>query len=87
MPEQAALQIMGGRGEYALLYWDGEQDTHYHDESRASEDEEPIWIWESGEGAQQCLENLCNDLPTVLRIARHFAERGEAHPGYCWEAW
>jgi hypothetical protein len=83
MPENA-LNVMGGRGEYAIsCYRDGDE-MHYLDASRS---DRAVRIWESDQGSVQAETNLCGDLARVLEIARHFAEAGELHPAVSWERW
>lgn len=81
VPENA-LCIMGGRGEYSLFLSRDSGEVHYYDETRG---DAPVRIWQSDQGSVTTERNLCNDLPTVLRVARHFAGTGELLPEVGWE--
>jgi hypothetical protein len=83
VPENA-LCIMGGRGEYSLFLSRDSGEVYYCDESRV---EASVRIWESDQGSVTTERNLCNHLPTVLLVAKHFAESGELLPEVRWEEW
>ena len=79
---EGSLNVMGGRGEYAVSFYKGGNETHYLDKSRGKKS---VRIWESDQGSVQPEKNLCNDLALVLRIAKHFAKTGELSSGVDWE--
>ena len=75
------LNIMGGRGEYALSISLPGQLVYYDDPKRG---DEVILIWESDQGSSLPERSLCNDVDFVVAIARHFADTGRPHPGSEW---
>ncbi len=76
--------VMGGRGEYDLCLYRDEHEIHYQNANR---NDEIIPIWESDQGLDACLKNLCNDLPLVLELTRWFVDREELHSGVTWKTW
>ena len=76
--------VMGGRGEFDLSLLRDGRETHFLDAGRG---EDVIRIWESDQGSEAKLKNLCPDLSLVLAIVRHFAESAELHPAVSWDAW
>ena len=79
---EGTLNLMGGRGEYAISFFNRGGETNYWDESRS---DKLIRIWESDQGSIQPEKNLCKDLALVLRIAKHFAETGELYDEVAWK--
>lgn len=79
--EPRGLNVMGGRGEYALSISLPGQLVYYHDPKRG---DVVIQIWESDQGSALPETSLCNDTERVIAIARHFADTGRPHPGYEW---
>jgi len=67
--------VMGGRGEFALtLYRDGDE-IGYFDRSRQDAGD-LVRIWESDQGSECWLSNLCNDLSRALSITKAFCDSG-----------
>jgi len=79
---EGSLNVMGGRGEYAISFFKRGGETNYRDESR---NDKLIRIWESDQGSIQSEKNLCSDLALVLRIAKHFAKTGKLYDGVGWK--
>lgn len=80
VPENA-LCIMGGHGEYAIFLARHGDEISYLDSSRS---DTSVRIWESDQGSVKREKELCNNLATVLAIAKHFSEVGQLFPGVCW---
>jgi hypothetical protein len=78
---ELALNVMGGRGEFALCIFRKGHHLYFRDPSRGKK---VIEIWESDQGSRAEERELCNDLNLVLKIVQHFAESGEPYPGVQW---
>jgi hypothetical protein len=79
-----ALTVMGGRGEYTLVWSEDTDEIHYEDAVRGRS---VVRIWESDQGSVVEERSLCNDIDRVLAITRHFAERAELDPSVTWVRW
>jgi len=78
------LEVMGGRGEFAItLYKDGDE-ICYVDDSRRNQGDY-IEIWESDQGRDVIPWGLCNDLATVLDIVGYFNGHSALSPKYTWK--
>ena len=75
------LNVMGGRGEYAMSISSPGRLVYYHDPKRG---DEVIRIWESDQGSALPEASLCNDTERVIAVARHFADTARPDPGYEW---
>ncbi|PPT05774.1 hypothetical protein CKA32_003168 [Geitlerinema sp. FC II] len=78
---ELALNILGGRDEYALMIYDRGNILYYYDSSRG---DSVIEILESDRGSYQSTKSLCNDRNLLLLITRYFTETGKAFPGVEW---
>jgi hypothetical protein len=78
---ELALNVLGGRGEFALCIFSKGHHICLRDPSRGKN---VIQIWESDQGSQAQERELCNDRTTLLNVVRHFAETGEPYPGVDW---
>jgi hypothetical protein len=78
---QLALNVLGGRGEFALCIFHKGHHIYFRDLSRGKN---VIQIWESDQGSQAQERELRNDRTTLLHIVRHFAETGAPYPGAQW---
>lgn len=80
------LDVIGGNGEYGLSGTDGRRRERwsFRDPSRPN-GPELINIWVTDQGAAFEETYLCNDLPTVLRVCKHFAEQGQLDASVVWE--
>lgn len=76
-----SLNVMGGRGEYAISAFRRGAILYYFDGKR---DDSTIRIWESDQGSIVRRKDLCHDFALVLEIARYFAETGELYPHVNW---
>jgi hypothetical protein len=83
-----SLEIIGGLGEYGVLTFNSvhHQLQWYCDPSRP-DGQESVQVWTSDQGAAFEERYLCNDLATLLRIAKLFAEAGKLDPDVNWEDW
>jgi len=79
--EPLGLNIMGGRGEFALTISLPDQLVYFADDSRSGE---LVQVWESDQGSTLPESSLCGDLERVLSIARHFTETGKPDPSARW---
>jgi hypothetical protein len=83
-----SLNIMGGLGEYGISAFDSKhhQLQYYCDPSRP-DGPDRVEIWASDQGAEYTERYLCNNLASVLRIAKHFAKMGALDPSVSWADW
>jgi hypothetical protein len=79
---ELALNVMGGRGEFALCIFKKGDHLYFRDPSRSKK---VIEIWESDQGNRVEEKGLCNNPELVLKMVRHFAETGEPYPGVEWK--
>jgi hypothetical protein len=79
--EPLGLNIMGGRGEFALSISLTGQLVYFEDSSRSGE---LVQIWESDQGSTLPESSLCADIERVLSVARHFADTGKPDPSARW---
>jgi len=77
------LEVMGGRGEFAITHYKDGDEICYVDDSRRDQGDY-VEIWESDQGRDSIPWQLCNDLATVLIIVGHFNEHGALSPKYTW---
>jgi hypothetical protein len=78
---ELALNILGGRGEFALCIFRKGHHIYFRDTLRGKN---IIQIWESDQGSRAHESELCNDRTKLLKVVRHFAETGEPYPGVDW---
>jgi hypothetical protein len=86
--ELRSLNIVGGLGEYGILTFDSKhhQLQWYCDWGRPN-GPDLVQIWTSDQGAEFEQRYLCNNLPTLLRVVKHFAKTGKLDPSVSWEDW
>jgi hypothetical protein len=75
------MNVMGGRGEYALSISQPGQVFYYRDPKRGNE---VIRIWESDQGSSLPEVSLCHGLEVAVRIAKHFSETATPDPSAEW---
>jgi hypothetical protein len=79
--EPLGLNIMGGRGEYAVSISLPGQLVYFADGSRSGN---LVRIWETDQGSTLPESSLCGDTDRVLSIARYFTETGKPDPSEKW---
>ncbi|MSR65729.1 MAG: hypothetical protein EXS18_08130 [Verrucomicrobiae bacterium] len=72
------LEIMGGKGAYAIEWFRNGTKLRYIDQSQGKE---IIVIWESDQGAEIAARNVCFDVETVVSATKYFCEHGVLDPG------
>ena len=79
--EPLGLNIMGGRGEFALSISLPGKLVYFADSSRSGV---LVRIWESDQGSTLPESSLCADIDRVLSVASHFTETGNPDPSAQW---
>jgi hypothetical protein len=81
--ECEVFEVMGGKGVYWLA---GSFDGYFQRRfvNPAAGDDEVI-VWTSDQGFGDTDRHICRDIDIVLRVVRHYAEKGAFDPSVLWE--
>ena len=78
-----ALDIIGGKGKYAIFGQDIDKvGKHLYN---PNESEERILVWESDQGYEPTRREILTDIKDVLNITQFYAKKGKFHPKYGWK--
>ena len=77
-----ALEIVGGRGEYAITVWLPDEMVRFTDPNRVGD---VVDLLERDQGAFLEAHERCTDLSLVLTIADHFSKTGQPYEQVAWE--
>jgi hypothetical protein len=77
------LSVLGGPNGYAISAADAEGAWLQYCDPTHTGGEVPVWT--SDQGFYPSERNVTYDIDLVLRVARHYAERGELDPSVQWE--
>lgn len=75
------LEVMGGDGAYVVIVRAAGKELCLRNPSGGPE---LVHVWLSDQGASVPASQVCESLPEVMRVVRHFYLHGEAAPEAVW---